>query len=68
MKRNVGKLDRILRIVLGILLVGNVFVGLHSPWGWVGVVLIVTALIGSCPVYTAIGVNTASLGERLGLK
>ena len=68
MKRNVGNLDRILRVVLGILLIGNVFVGLHSPWGWIGVVLIVTALIGSCPVYTAIGVNTASLAERLRLK
>ena len=68
MKRNVGNLDRILRVVLGILLIGNVFVGLHSPWGWIGVVLIVTALIGSCPVYSVIGVNTASWGERLRLK
>ena len=68
MKRNIGNLDRILRVVFGVLLVGNVFVGLNSPWGWIGLVLIVTALIGSCPVYTAIGVNTASWGERLRLK
>lgn len=68
MKRNVGNLDRIARLVVGILLVSNVFVGLNSPWGWIGVVLIVTALIGFCPVYTVVKVNTASIGERLGLK
>ena len=68
MKRNVGNLDRIARLVVGILLVSNVFLGLQSPWGWVGIVLIVTALLGSCPVYTLLKLNTASLGERLGLK
>jgi len=68
MRKNVGKVDKVVRIVLGVLLVGNVFAGLHNPWGWIGVALIVTALIGFCPIYSALKLNTMSWGERLGLK
>ena len=65
---NVGKLDRIIRIILGILLVGNVFVGLQTVIGWVGLILIVTGLFGTCPVYSLLGINTKTLGEKVGLK
>ena len=67
-KNNVGKVDRIIRIVVGVLLVGNVFVGLQSPIGWIGVILIVTALFGVCPVYSLMNISTKSLGEKVGLK
>ncbi len=67
-KYNEGKIDRIIRVVLGVILLGNVFTGLQSPIGWIGLILIVTGLIGSCPVYTMLNISTKSLGEKLGLK
>ena len=67
-KNNTGKLDRIIRIILGVLLVGNVFTGLQTPIGWVGLILIVTGLFGTCPVYSIFGINTKTLGEKVGLK
>jgi hypothetical protein len=45
-KNNVGKIDRIIRVVVGIILVGNVFYALHHPIGWLGVILIVTGIAG----------------------
>ena len=67
-KNNTGKLDRIIRVIVGALLVGNVFTGLQTPVGWIGLILIVTGLFGTCPVYSLIGINTKSLGEKAGLK
>lgn len=68
LKNNVGKVDRIIRIVLGVLLIGNVFYALESPIGWVGIILIVTGIAGICPLYSLLGLNTKSLGEKAGLK
>jgi hypothetical protein len=67
-KNNVGKIDRIIRIVLGVVLVGNVFYGLSTPLGWIGLVLIVTGIGGICPLYSLLNINTKSLGEKAGLK
>lgn len=67
-KYNVGKIDRIIRVVVGVILVGNVFTGLQSPIGWIGLVLIVTGIFGTCPVYSLLKLNTKSLSEKAGLK
>jgi hypothetical protein len=67
-KNNVGKIDRIIRIVVGVLLIGNVFYALQNPIGWIGVILIVTGGVGKCPIYSIIGINTKSLAEKTGLK
>jgi hypothetical protein len=67
-KNNVGKIDRIIRVVVGIILVGNVFYALHHPIGWLGVILIVTGIAGKCPLYSIIGINTRPLSEKVGLK
>jgi hypothetical protein len=67
-KRNVGKTDRIIRVVLGVLLVGNVFFALQHPVGWIGVILIVTAIAGICPLYSLLGISTKSAAEKVGLK
>jgi len=66
--RNTGKVDRIIRVIVGALLVGNVFIGLQTVVGWIGLILIVTGLFGTCPVYTLLGINTKTLGEKVGLK
>ena len=67
-KNNTGKVDRIIRVVVGALLVGNVFTGLQTPIGWIGLILIVTGLFGTCPVYSLLGISTKTLGEKVGLK
>jgi len=68
LKNNTGKIDRIIRIIVGVLLVGNVFTGMQTPAGWIGLILIVTGVFGVCPLYSLLGINTKSLGEKAGLK
>ena len=68
LKNNVGKADRIVRVILGVLLIGNVFYALQNPIGWVGVILLVTGIFGICPLYSLLGINTKSIGEKAGLK
>jgi len=57
---NVGTIDRIIRVVLGLGLISLVFVGPHTPWGWIGLVPLATAAIGFCPAYRIIGLSTCS--------
>lgn len=68
LQHNVGKTDRMIRIVLGILMIGNVFFALQHPIGWIGVVLLVTGIAGICPLYSLLGINTKSATEKVGLK
>ena len=58
MKTNMGKIDRILRAILGIGLISLAFVGPQTPWGWIGLVPLVTAFLGWCPVYLPFGIST----------
>ena len=58
MTRNVGTIDRALRAIVGIFLIGLVFFGPHTQWGWLGLVPLGTALLGWCPPYAIIGFNT----------
>ena len=65
MLKNFGGLDRIVRIVLGIVLIAYaVPIGFpHTGWnwvGWIGVVPLLTAFAGSCPLYSVIGVSTCA--------
>ncbi len=58
MKLNVGGIDRILRIVVGAALVGATVMGMLPVWGYIGVIPLVTGLVGFCPLYPLIGVST----------
>ncbi len=58
MKTNVGTIDRVARIILGLVLISLVFIGPQTPWGWIGIVPLVTALIGWCPAYSIFGIKT----------
>ncbi len=60
MNRNVGTLDRILRVIVGVILIALVFVGPKTAWGWIGVIPLVTALIGFCPAYRLLGICTSA--------
>ena len=57
---NVGGIDRILRIVAGLALVSLVFIGPQTPWGWFGLVPLVTGIFSFCPLYSIIGIKTCS--------
>lgn len=63
LKRNEGTIDRVLRVILGLVLLSLVFVGPMTPWGWVGLVPLATGLIGSCPLYTILGLNTCPIKD-----
>ena len=67
-KHNMGKTDRIIRVILGVLLIGNVFFVLQNPIGWIGVILLVTGIAGICPLYSLLNINTKSAAEKVGLK
>jgi hypothetical protein len=58
MTSNVGSIDRVLRIILGLGLISIVYIGPQTPWGWIGVVPLVTALLGWCPAYSLLGIKT----------
>ncbi|MBU1192580.1 MAG: DUF2892 domain-containing protein [Gammaproteobacteria bacterium] len=58
MTSNVGSIDRALRIILGLGLISIVFIGPQTPWGWIGVVPLMTALLGWCPAYSLLGIKT----------
>ncbi len=60
MKANVGTVDRIVRIVVGLVLIGLSAMGTIGVWGWIGVVPLVTGLFSFCPLYTMLGMNTCS--------
>jgi fatty acid desaturase len=55
---NMGRPDRIARLVIGALLVVLTLAGTIGVWGWLGIVLIATAALNFCPLYTLLGVNT----------
>ena len=58
MKKNVGNIERAIRIIVGLVLISLVFIGPQSPWGWVGLIPLATGAIGWCPPYALFGINT----------
>lgn len=61
MKQNVGSIDRALRAIIGLGLISMVFIGPQVVWGWVGIVPLVTAIMGWCPPYALLGLNSCGL-------
>jgi hypothetical protein len=64
--RNEGTLDRVLRVSVGIVILSLVFVGPQTPWGLVGLIPIATGLLGSCPLYTVLGLRTCPVEHSQG--
>ncbi|SHH80152.1 YgaP family membrane protein [Marivita hallyeonensis] len=61
MTKNEGTLDRTLRVIVGLVLLSLVFIGPQTYWGLIGLVPLVTGLIGSCPVYSLLGIRTCPM-------
>ncbi len=58
---NEGMADRLIRIIVGIIVIALVFVGPQTPWGWLGLLPLITGLVGWCPAYTLFGIRTCPL-------
>lgn len=63
MKSNVGGIDRTLRIVAGLVLIGLAVAGIGTPWTWIGVLPLATGLINFCPAYAIFGISTCPVRE-----
>jgi hypothetical protein len=62
---NVGSVDRVIRVVAGVALTGLAAAGTIGPWGYVGVLPLLTGFMRVCPAYSLLGVNTCS-SEKAG--
>jgi hypothetical protein len=58
MKKNIGKVDKTLRIIIGVVLISLVFIGPQTAWGWIGLIPLLTVLLGWCPVYVPLKWST----------
>jgi hypothetical protein len=63
MSKNVGTIDRIARVALGLVLLGLALFGGHW-WGWIGIVPLATAAFGFCPAYRLVGLNTCPIAPK----
>jgi hypothetical protein len=64
MKSNLGKADRSIRIIAGLALLALVFVGPQTPWGYLGLVPLLTGAIGFCPAYCPLGLSTCRVPKK----
>lgn len=65
MKTNEGTIDRALRILAGLVLIALAATGTVGAWGWIGIVPLATGLIGWCPAYTLLGINTCPMKSQV---
>lgn len=66
MKKNEGNIDRIVRVLLGVVLLSLLFIGPQTLWGLVGIVPLATGLAGYCPLYTLFGLSTCPMDKGKG--
>jgi len=64
MNVNVGRIDRALRIIGGLLLISLAVAGIGTPWTWIGIVPFATGMVGRCLAYSLFGVNSCSPGRH----
>lgn len=58
MVTNEGIADRVIRVVIGLILIGLAVSGRWAPWGWIGVLPLATGIIGYCGLYQLLGIKT----------
>ena len=58
MKPNIGKVERVVRILVGIGVLSLAFVGPHTPWAYLGLLPLLSGLVGWCPPYALLGIST----------
>lgn len=60
MSKNEGDIDRIVRVLVGLAVLTQVFWGLQTPWAYVGLILVGTGIVGYCPLYPLFGISTCA--------
>ncbi|MGV6807315.1 MAG: YgaP family membrane protein [bacterium] len=63
MQKNEGNLDRAVRVIAGLVILSLAFIGPQTAWGYIGLIPLVTGLIGFCPLYKVVGLSTCPLGS-----
>ncbi|HET9428414.1 MAG TPA: DUF2892 domain-containing protein [Allosphingosinicella sp.] len=58
MSTNEGSVDRVIRVIVGLGILSLVFIGPQTSWGWLGLIPLLTGLVGFCPLYRLLGFNT----------
>lgn len=61
---NEHTIERVVRVVAGLGILSLAFVGPQTPWGYLGAVPLLTGLVGSCPLYTLLGVSTCAVKKQ----
>ncbi len=61
MKANVGSLDRALRIIAGAALIALTLMNVIGPWGWLGIIPVLTGVTRFCPAYPLLGISTCKV-------
>lgn len=61
MQANVGSIDRVARIVVGVVLIGATLMGAIGAWGWLGIVPLATGVFRFCPAYPLLGINSCKM-------
>ncbi len=61
MATNEGTLDRVLRVVVGLAILSLAFIGPQTPWAYLGLIPLLTGLVGFCPAYALFGLRTCKL-------
>jgi hypothetical protein len=60
---NEGSLDRGIRVVVGLGILSQAFLGLHTPWAYLGLIPLVTGAVGTCPLYSVLGFSTCPVRQ-----
>jgi hypothetical protein len=66
MTKNIGRVERSIRVVLGVIVLSLAFVGPKSPWAFLGFLPFLTGLVGWCPPYALLGIRTARHDPKVG--
>jgi hypothetical protein len=62
--RNEHPIERGVRVALGLGLISLAFVGPQTPWGYLGIIPLLTGIAGTCPLYSLVGINTCPVAKR----
>ncbi len=62
--KNEHPIERGVRVVLGLALISLAFIGPQTPFGWIGIVPLLTGLLGTCPLYTVFGFSTCPVKNK----
>lgn len=63
MQANIGTVDRVLRVVIGLILIGLAATGRVGAWGWIGILPLLTGIVRVCPAYSIFGVTTCAASK-----